>query len=252
MDHRNPDTQPPPLQARSSEQIVLTLQEQIARLERSHAVSGEALISSGCEGLDRVLPHGGFRRGTLVEWLGVEPGSGIETLAFYAAREACRTGGALVVLDRRREFYPPAAVHLGIEPDAMIVVHTQSETDQLWALDQSLRCLGVAAVLAWPEQLDGRSFRRLQLAVEQGGGLGLLVRSERARHEPSWADVRLLVEPVPLASPEALRRLRIHVLRSRGGESGARMEVEVNDEAHIVHLAPRLAHPAGHRRATGA
>jgi protein ImuA len=252
MEHREPDPRSSPLQARAPEQVILALQEQITRLEGARMPGGEALISSGCEALDRRLPHRGFRRGTLVEWLGVEPGSGTETLAFYAAREACRAGGTLVVLDRRREFYPPAAVRLGIEPQAMIVVHALSETDHLWALDQSLRCPSVAAVVAWPERLDGRSFRRLQLAIEQGGGLGLLVRSARARHEPSWADVRLLVEPAPAASPEGWRRLRVEVLRSRGGMSGERVELEVNDETRTVHLASRLAHPADHRRATGA
>jgi hypothetical protein len=38
-------------------------------------------------------------------------------LALLAAREICRRGGLLVVLDRRGEFYPPAAVRLGIEPE---------------------------------------------------------------------------------------------------------------------------------------
>jgi hypothetical protein len=252
MDHHKPDNPSLPLQAQSPEQVVLTLQEQIARLERTHVPSEEALVSSGCDALDRLLPHRGFRWGTLVEWLAMERGGGVETLAFQAAREACRAGGTLVVVDRLREFYPPAAVRLGIDPEAMIVVHTLNEADHLWALDQSLRSPGVAAVLAWPEQLDGRTFRRLQLAIEQGGGLGLLVRSERMRNEPSWADLRLLVEPVPVASPEASRRLRVHVLRSRGGTRGESVEVEINDETCPVHLASQLAHPADRRRATGA
>ena len=34
----------------------------------------------------------------------------------------------------------------------------------------------------------------MQLAVEQGGGLGLLVRPEAVRGEPSWAETRLLVD----------------------------------------------------------
>ena len=114
-----------------------------------------------------------------------------------AAREACRNGGVLVVLDRRREFCPPAAVRLGIEPEQFVVVHAESAADNDWAMDQVLRSPAVAAVLAWPERLDGRTFRRWQLAVEQGGGLGLLLRPAAARADPSWADVRLLVEPQP-------------------------------------------------------
>jgi protein ImuA len=119
-------------------------------------------------------------------------------------------------------------------------------------LDQALRCPGVAAALAWPEKLDGRTFRRLQLAAEEGGALGLLMRPEHVRHEPSWAEVRLLVEPRPVATPGGGRRLTIQLLRCRGGAGGGDVEVEIDDETRVVHLAPRLAHPAASRRAAGA
>ncbi len=115
------------------------------------------------------------------------------------------------------------------------------------ALDQALRCPAVAAVVAWPEsldgKLDGRTFRRLQLAAEQGGGLGLLIRPESVRSQPSWADVRLLVEPLPSTAPYG-RRMRVVLLRCRGG--GHRVghhvpmvvvgeqtvEVEIDHETH--------------------
>jgi protein ImuA len=141
---------------------------------------------------------------------------------------------------------------LGIDPEGLIVVQAVSQADNLWALDQALRCPGVAAVLAWPEKLDGRTFRRLQLAAEQGGGLGLLVRSGRVRHESSWAEVRLAVEPLLATAPDDPRRLKVELLRCRGGSSGRSIEVELDDETHPLHLASRLAHPAAHRRAAGA
>ena len=242
---------------------VETLRREIARLERSRPQSGDRPISSGCVPLDRLLPEGGFRRAALAEWLSAGQGSGATTLALAAARQVCCDGGALVVLDRRREFYPPAAVRLGIEPENLIVVQAGSQTDEHWALDQALRCRGVAAVLAWPERLDGWTFRRLQLAAEEGGGLGLLIRPLVARAEPSWADVRLLVEPLPATSGATRqnhiarplgrkRRLRIHLLRCRGGAAGRSIDLEIDDETCSVHLAARLAHPAAYADAAGA
>ena len=243
---------PSSIQGQSRSQLVRTLQEQITGIELARQPGGETPVASGCEALDRLLPGRGFRRGTLVEWLSSGNGSGAQTLALGTAREACREGGALVVLDQAREFYPPAAVRLGIELDRMIVVQAANQADNAWALDQALRCLGVVAVLAWPEKLDGRTFRRLQLAAEQGRGLGLLVRPQRVRHEPSWADVRLLVEPLPPVGPAGRRRLRIELLHGRGGISGGGLEVELDDETHTMHPAPRLARPADHPRAAGA
>jgi len=219
--------------------------EDPSSLERAFA------LTSGCAELDRALPEKGFRSGTLVEWLSGGEGDGTATLVFRAAAKAfraadktsraaagaCQDGGVVVVLDRTGEFYPLAAVAQGIEPARLIVVHPGNKADHIWALDQALRCPAVAAVIAWPEsldgKLDGRTFRRLQLAVEQGGGLGLLVRPERVRCQPSWADVRLLVEPLPGPSPSGRpRRMRIVLLRCRGGRGEQTVDVEIDDETH--------------------
>ena len=238
-----------------------SLREQIATMEgvvcravgdRDTFSTRKAAISSGCPALDRLLPENGFRKGTLIEWIGAAEdggGDGAATLAFRAAVEACRASGVIVVLDRSGEFYPPAAVRLGIEPARWVIVHPSSKSDHGWALDQALRCPAVAAVIAWPDaplgnrpserpsakkpngRLDSHTFRRLQLAVEQGGGVGMLIRPHAARRDPSWADVRLLVEPLADASPYGRsRRMRVEVLRCRGGRGEQTVEVEIDDE----------------------
>jgi len=213
-------------------------------LEDPSSLERALALSSGCPELDEALAEKGFRPGTLVEWLSRGEGDGTVTLVFRAAAGAFRAaegtsrgGGVVVVLDRTGEFYPLAAVAQGIEPARLIVVHPGNKADHTWALDQALRCPAVAAVIAWPEsldgKLDGRTFRRLQLAIEQGGGLGLLVRPERVRCQPSWADVRLLIEPLPSPSPYGRpRRIRVVLLRCRGGRGEQTIEVEINDETH--------------------
>jgi len=230
-----------------------TLRRRIAGLEGGQRHGNPAPVRSGCAPLDRLLPGRGFRRGTIVQWLADGGGSGAETLALAMAAEASRDGGALVVLDRRREFYPPAAARLNVELQNLIVVYTNHRADHDWALDQALRCQGVAAVLAWPDRLDGRTYRRLQLAAEQGGGLGLLVRPAEARHEPSWADVCLLVEPRPLGESleSCRRRSRITLLHGRGTSNGRSVEVEIDDETRPVHPAAPLAETTACGHAAG-
>ena len=230
-----------------------TLRRRIAGLEGVRRHGNPAPVKSCFGPLDRLLPGRGFRRGTIVQWLADGEGSGAETLAMATAVGACRNGGALVVLDRRREFYPPAAARRNVELQNLIVVYTANRADHDWALDQALRCPGVAAVLAWPDRLDGRTFRRLQLAAEQGGGLGLLVRPAKARHEPSWADVCLLVEPQPLGESleSCRRRLRITLLHCRGTPNGRSVEVEIDDETRPVHPAAQLAEPTACCHAAG-
>jgi hypothetical protein len=241
----------PAIAGQQPETVVRTLKEQIALLQRTRLPTQQGPLSSGCQDLDRLLPDRGFHRGTLVEWLAAESGGGAETLALAAARSSCREGGVLVVLDSSRELYPPAIARLGIDLEQLIVIQATDPADGLWALDQALRCLAVAAVLAWPARLDSHTFRRLQLAAEEGGGLGLFVRPRTAQHEPSWADVRLLVEPLS-GGGTAGRRLRIRLLRSRGGADGRQIDLEIDDETRTLYLDSRLAAAKDPRCASGA
>lgn len=204
-------------------------------------------------GLDRIFPTG-FRRGTLAEFLG-DCGNGASALALIAAREACQNGDALVIVEPKQRFYPPAAWNFGIS-SSTIVVHPRTRKDELWAMHQALSCPGVGAVLCWPEKLDQRAFRCLQLAAEIGSAIGLWVRPAGVRGHPTWSDVQLLVEALPRRS--AKRILRVEVVRCRIGNAGASMEVELDDEtgtlqeSRDVRLATELASATTARRPSGA
>lgn len=155
-------------------------------------------VSTSFAALDALLPEGGLARGTLVEWfMGGGFAAGAGALALRTAREAARHGGHIVVFDRGRQFYPPAAAAWGLNLSQVVVVRADSPRDELWSLDQTLRCQGVAAAWGYWEQLDWRWFRRLQLSAERGGTIGLLLRPAQVRGEPSWADVQWQVQPLP-------------------------------------------------------
>lgn len=245
------------IQRENPRSLIEALRQRIADLEGARRLESDGPVSTGLEPLDCLLPSGGLHRGTLVEWLAAADGGGAATLAVVAASAVCRDGGSLVVFDPSSEFYPREAVRLGVRAEDLIVVQTANEADNLWAIDQALRCPAVAAALAWPKKLEPKTFRRLQLAAEQGGSLGFLLRTDQTRHLPSWADVRLAVEPLPQLEGRQGRRLGIELLRGRGGTNGTRIVVEFNDETRTMHLAPELAHPATKnidrlRRRTGA
>ncbi|HEX5104665.1 MAG TPA: hypothetical protein VFV87_12680, partial [Pirellulaceae bacterium] len=156
--------------------VVAVLRRQVQRLEKSLPLADDRPLSTGSPALDALLPGGGLRRGSLVEYLSPGAGSGTGSLALCAAREACAEGRALVVVDRRRTFYPPAAVTWGFDLANLLMLQPADDAAELWAIDQALRCPGVGAVYAPCGALDVRDFRRLQLAAEAGGTLGILLR----------------------------------------------------------------------------
>jgi hypothetical protein len=220
-------------------------------------LTGSHVISTGITALDRLLPAGGLRRGTLVEWLAAGRGGGAGSRAIVAAAQAAAAGGVAVTVDRARRFYAPAAVALGLDPQRPVLLRPRTTVDEMWALDQVLRTAGVAAGVWWGGALSGIHYRRLQLAVQRSGALGLLVRPAAMRAVPSWADVRLLAEArcIPGAGG---RRLRIEVVRCRAGAGGGSVEVEIDDETgaaketHPPGPAAELARAAPARRAARA
>jgi hypothetical protein len=241
-------------------ETVELLRNQIRRLERSRPLPASSVIRTGCEALDRLFPEGGVLRGSIVEWIQGGLGSGAATLALHYARQACGDGLSLVVVDRLRQLYPPALAGWGIELSQVILVHPRSIQEEQWVWDQALRCPAVAAVWGEMERLEGLAFRRLQLAVESSGGVGLLIRPPQARRDPSWADARLLVQPCFL--PEG-RQLQVRLLHCRGAGrrgvarlafdewSGQLMEAKKSHETHSGDLVARLARATVVGRPTG-
>ena len=234
--------------------LVAELRAQLQRLERARQTTNQGIFSTGCEPLDRLLPRRGLSRGTLIEWLAMGEASGAMWLALIAAREACQEDGPLVVIDGRGTFYPPAATAAGVDLERLIVVRPSSAREETWALDQSLRSEGAGTVLCMTDRLGQRALRRLQLAAEASGGVGLLVRPASVRHEPCWSEARLLVEP---RAGTTGRRLSVEVLRTRGTVADEliaerKLELEIDDETGVMRAIARLASAATRRRSSGA
>jgi len=215
---------------------------------------GWETVATGFPALDRLLPAGGVRRGSLIEWLadgGAPVGDACGAvalacavacrLAVSAAQALASQAATIVVVDRGQRFYPPAVIPwLDAQTDVaatrgrrpqLVVARPSRDDDEIWAIDQALRCPGVAAVLAWPERVHSTAMRRWQLASRASGAVGLLVRGLAERQQagaPTWADARVAVAPVAegdSVSDFAVRRLRI--ARVGGPWSGNEMRNEM-------------------------
>jgi len=222
---------------------------------------GREAISSGFRQLDQLLPAGGVRRGSLIEWLAADDAAGAVALACAVACRlaaprtarhapggelaAANAAATILVVDRGGRFHPPAVLPwldaagrgAAARPQ-LVVARPSTDDDELWTIDQSLRCPGVAAVLAWPGRVHATAMRRWQLAARSGGAVGLLVRGPvcggasvgreaavqaaalhgrrmRASVEPTWAEARVAVQPLPdVGEPvgPSVRRLRLSLV----------------------------------------
>src|SRR5688572_12995701 len=110
-------------------ELIRDLKEQLRRWEGVERGGDALILSTGAPALDRWLPRGGLAPRSLYEWLAEGEGAGAATLTLVLAARLQAHGSALVVIDVEREFYPPAAAHLGIELERTIVVQPATTRD---------------------------------------------------------------------------------------------------------------------------
>lgn len=212
------------------------LAQQIRQMERAHRCQSSTLSVELAAGpLRQLLGVSTLPRGCLLEWLGDRAGAGLMTVAFESLRAMAssdRPAGLVIIVDSGQDLFP-----LGMSTSDLqqtVIVRPPRLADALWTMEQALRTPGVEAVVGAIERLPSASFRRLQLAAEAGGALGVLLRSERCAHEPSFAEYRILVRPVPIANDLLMKRQwQLELLRSRGRFHAGRLVVELDHEATV-------------------
>jgi hypothetical protein len=190
------------------------------KLKDASAAPARPVWSTGKSALDARLPGGGWPTASLIEVLLENTGLG-EVQLFLPALVECQRSTAqgrteapwIVWIAPPHEPYAPALAQQGIELRRLLVVRPTSATEALWAAEQALASGVCAAVLLWLKGTDDRWLRRLKLAAEAGGALGVLFRPERHRFEFSPASLRLLMT-------QGEREARLNLLKVQGGRPG--------------------------------
>ncbi len=134
--------------------------------------------------------------------------------------------GACVWIGPRRTVYPPGLKAYGIEPDRVVFVDVRNEKEGLWAVEEALKCEGLAAVVGEIRDVSFLASRRFQLAVEQSRVTGFLLRDRPRNRQPIATVARWQITPLP-GGTEAqgmpgvgFARWIVELLRIRGGEPG--------------------------------
>jgi hypothetical protein len=188
------------------------------KLKDASAAAARPVWSTGCGSLDARLPGGGWPTASLIEVLLDDTGLGEVQLflpALVACQRAAHGGDApwLVWIAPPHEPYAPALAQQGIELGRLLIVRPATATEALWAAEQALSSGVCAAVLLWLKGTDDRWLRRLKLAAEAGGALGVLFRPERHRFESSPACLRI-------AMTQGENETCLDLLKVQGGRPG--------------------------------
>jgi protein ImuA len=190
------------------------------------------------DGLDRLLP-GGLPRAAVHEIL-TPPG---QSPAFFLAGLLARAGSAdasslIAWFDPEGTLYPPALQRWGIPMDRLLLLRPQGNAEQAWAAAECLRCRGVGATVAAFERLSRIQARRLQLAAEAGGGVGIFLRTAGQSGEYAAA-TRWLIRAIP--GQRLVQRWELQLIHGHGGHLGQIVILEACRETGSVRVSESVA-----------
>jgi protein ImuA len=170
--------------------------------------------------------------------------------ALFAAGIMARTDGQILWCVRDQDLFAPGLEAAGLSADRVIYVEAGDEQTALACFEEGLRHGGLGGVVAEIGRLSMTGSRRLQLAAESSGTLGIAIRRWRRQRDaadfgqPTAAATRWRVSMLPsaaLAAPGIGRtRWLVELIRCRAGES-ADFEVEGCDHEGRLALSARLA-----------
>jgi len=216
----------------------------------------------GIKAIDQHLPEGGLALGALHEVAGGGNGA-IDGAA--AALFAARARGQVLWCVTRQDLFAPAIAQAGLLPDRVIYVEAGDEPSVLACFEEGLRHGGLGAVVAEVARLSMTASRRLQLAAEGSGAIGIAIRRWHRQtkaadfEQPTAAVTRWRVSALPstpLPVPGVGRaRWQLELIRCRAGES-ADFEMEACDAKGRLAFPSNLVHGSGakeivQRRAAG-
>ena len=191
--------------------IEIPLRAQIEKIEgRSRRL--RSVLPFGIAEVDSRLPGGGLALGALHEVAGGGNGA-IDgaAAALFAAGIAARTKGKVLWCIARPDLFAPGLAQAGLAPDRVIYVEAGDDRAVLACMEEGLRHGGLGAVVGEVARLSMTASRRLQLAAEGTGSIGIALRRWRRQTEtadfgqPTAAMTRWRVSALPSAAAAGAR-----------------------------------------------
>src|SRR5579871_2411251 len=186
--------------------VIEALRERIQSLE-GRPKDERAVLPFGIKAIDARLPEGGLALGALHEVAGGGNGA-IDgaAAALFAAGIAARTRGRVLWCVVRQDLFAPALALVGLAPDRVIYVEAGDEKSVLACFEEGLRHGGphggLGAVVAEVARLSMTASRRLQLAAEGSGAIGIAIRRLPRMREQSHVARLLSCSPPPCGEGE--------------------------------------------------
>lgn len=208
-------------------EILNRLQQEIFPLQGLRHAPAAGDVQMGLGPMEAAFPNSVFPTGAVHEFISDDMSGAAATGGFVAGLLAflMQNKGASVWISSCRMIFPPALRSFGIEPDRIIFVDINNEKHLLWALEEALKCNGLAAVIGELPEISFTASRRLQLAVEQSSVTGFILRHQPRNLNTTACVSRWKITPLASEWEDAMPgvgfpRWSVELIKIRNGKPG--------------------------------
>ncbi len=206
--------------------IIKLLEREILPLQGYKAHKGCGL-RIGFEPIENAFPIRAFPTGAIHDFTTSCCEDAAATAGFIAALlSKLMQQGSPCVWIGNSSLFPPALALFDVVPERIIFIETRQQKEALWITEEALKCDRLCAVIGEVKDISLTESRRLQLAVEQSGVTGLLLRPQLKINHIIASVSRWRITPLPTLTTDALPgvgfpRWNVDLLKVRNGKPGS-------------------------------
>ncbi|MFD0766021.1 ImuA family protein [Mucilaginibacter lutimaris] len=234
--------------ADTKRELISTLQKNILQWEGYKPPSIAERKSFGLRNIEVNFPNGVFPIRAVHEMVCDNTEQATASSGFISGLLSVlmQNGGVCLWISLSGNMYPIALRSFEVEPDRIIFIHLHKDKDVLWVMEEALKCAGLTAVVGELSEVDFKQSRRLQLAVEQSGVTGFILRNRSNKMGATacaarWHIKPLASEPIDDLPGLGFPRWRVELLRVRNGKPGSWV-VEWSDSGFTPIVKEQIKH----------
>jgi len=206
--------------------IITQLKKDLLSLQGFKSVSNSNAVDVGLGAIKHAFPNRTFPQGAIHEFFcsSAEDASASGGFISGVLSSLMQGGGVTLWISSSRTLFPPALKAFNIEPHNLIFIDLKKEADTLWAMEEALKCTGLVSVVGEIRGLSFTASRRLQLAVEESGVTGFILRPNPSNLATAcvarWKITPAASEPEDGLPGLGFPRWNIELLKVRNGKPG--------------------------------
>lgn len=206
--------------------ILAELQKEILLMQGFRPVPGSAVNNGGLSLIKQAFPNQAFPLSVIHEFITNTPEDSSASYGFISAvvSSLVNTNGITAWITSKPVF-PHAFKNYGLDPEKVLFIQPPKQKDILFVLEEVLKCDGLTAMIADVKEVSFTESRRYQLAAENSGVTGFLVR-QQPRTLATCSGTRWRIKHLPIDKTEKMPGVgfpqwSVELLKVKNGKPGS-------------------------------